>query len=99
MATDEVVMVVVDPVLVASRRARRLDTPDEALVGQDTEGVVNRLTRDGADLGPHEFLDLVGRAVRPAGHRSEDGQTLGRHLNTVLAEEVRSVGQLSPGHD
>ena len=46
-AADEVVVVVVDPVLVASRRARRLDAPDESLLGQDAEGVVDRLARDG----------------------------------------------------
>ena len=98
MAADEVVVVVIDPLFVASRRAGRLDAADEAFVGQGTEGVVHRLTRDGTDISPHELLDLVRRAVRPARHRPQDGQTLSRHLNTVLAEEVRWVTELSAGH-
>ena len=51
------------------------------------EGVVDRLARDGADLGPHDLLDVVGGAVRPVGHRPQDGQALGRDLQPVLAEQ------------
>ena len=69
-ATNEVVVVVVHPVLVTSRRARRLDAPDEALVGEDAERVVHGLARDGTDLSPHELLNLVRRAVRSARHRA-----------------------------
>ena len=68
-AADEVVVVVADAVLVAGRRAGRLDAPEEAVVGEDGEGVVDRLARDGADLGPHGRVDVVGRAVRQVGHR------------------------------
>jgi hypothetical protein len=42
--TDEVVVVVVDPVLVTSGRAGRLDPANEPAIGQDSEGVVHRLT-------------------------------------------------------
>jgi hypothetical protein len=37
------VVVVADPVLVASGRAGGLDAPDETLLGEDAEGVVHRL--------------------------------------------------------
>src|SRR6266852_1527114 len=50
-ATNQMVVVVTDSSLVKGRRPRRLDAPDEALLGQDPESVVHRLTRDGADLG------------------------------------------------
>ena len=86
-SADEVVVVVADPVLVAGRRPGRLDAPEEALVGEDAEGVVHRLARDRTDLGPHDAVDVVGGAVRPVGHRPQDGQALGRDLQAVLAEQ------------
>lgn len=85
-ATYQVVMVVVDPILVPGWRPRRLDAPNQPLLGQGAERVVHRLTRDRADLGPHEFFDVVRRAVRPAGHRPQNGQTLSRHLDTMAAK-------------
>src|SRR4029453_6606297 len=45
-SADEVVMVVAGPILIAGRRARRLDPPEEALVGEGREGVVHGLPRD-----------------------------------------------------
>src|SRR4051794_7479694 len=59
-AADEVVVVVVDPVLVAGRRPGRLDPADESLVGQRAQRVVDRLPGDRPDLGPHDPLDVVG---------------------------------------
>jgi hypothetical protein len=98
MPTDYVVVVVIDPVLVPGGRTGRLDTADQALLGQGTQGVIHRLTRDGADLSSHKLLDLVCGAMRPVGHRTQYGQALSGHLDTVLAEEVRRIGQLAPGH-
>ena len=37
-------------------------------------------------LGPHDLVDVVGRAVGPVGHRSQHGQTLRRDLQAGLAE-------------
>ena len=65
-ATDEVVVVVVDPIFVSGRRPRRLDAPDETLVGQRPERVVHGLARDRPDVGPHAFLDVVGGDVGTA---------------------------------
>ena len=98
-AADEVVMVVSNPVLEARRRPGGLDASEEALVGQDSEGVVHRLARDGADLGPHDLSDLVRRAVRSSGHRPQDGQTLGRDLEAVPAEKVGWIGVRLHGHE
>ena len=47
-AADEVVVVVADAVLIAGRRAGRLDAPQDALVGQRREGLVYGLPGDGA---------------------------------------------------
>jgi hypothetical protein len=79
-------MVVPYPILISGRRPGRLDAPDEAVLGQDAEGVVHRLAGDGADLGPHVLVDVVGGAVRSTGHRSHDRQTLRRDLQPVLTE-------------
>ena len=59
----------------------------DALVGEDAEGVVHRLAGDGADLGPHDLVDVVRGAVRPAGHRPQHRQALGRDLQAVPAEQ------------
>jgi hypothetical protein len=65
-----------------------LDAFDEAPIGQDPDGVVDRLTRDGTDLGPRDFGDVLHRAVRSIGHRLHDCQTLSRDLDTVSAKKI-----------
>jgi len=80
-------VVVADAILVPSRRPSGLNAPQEASVGEDAEGVVHRLARDGTDLGPHGVVDVVRRAVGPTGHRPQHGQTLSRDLQTVPAEK------------
>ena len=66
---------------------------DEALVGQESQGVVHRLARDGPDLGSHHIGNVVCRAVRSTRHRPQDGQALGRDLHAVPAQKISwSVG-------
>jgi len=62
-ATDEVVVVVVDAVFVASRRPDGLDSANHALLHQDTQGVVDGLSRDRADGEGRTCGDLVGTLV------------------------------------
>ncbi len=81
-------VVVIDPVLIAGRRARRLDAPDEVIFGQDAQGVVDRLTRDGTNVSPYQLLYLVRGSVRPAGHSSHHSQALSGHLNASPPERV-----------
>ena len=66
-------MVVSDPFLETGRLTGGLDAPDQALVGQNPEGVVHRLTGDGADLGPDDLGDVARRAVGPTGYRPQHG--------------------------
>lgn len=97
-AADEMVMVVVDAVLVACRGASRLNAPDQTLVGEDTEGVVDGLTGDGADLFAHDLFDLVRRGVGMTRDRPHDGQSLGCHLHPTLAKRLGYIRRLEPGH-
>ena len=87
------VVVVADPIFEPGRRAGRLDTADESIADQHPERVVDRLQRDGADLGAHQFGHAVGGDVRLRGHGAQDGQALRRHLNPAVAEEFGRVGR------
>ena len=98
-ATDEVVVVVIDSVLIAGGRARRLDAPNEAIIGQYAEGVVYRLAGDGTDLRSYELSDLVCRAVRPTAHCPENSQTLSGNLDTAPAQRVGCARACFPEHE
>ena len=52
----------------------------------------------GADLGPHDLVDVVGGAVRSVGHRAQHRQALGRDLQAVLAEQRTVVDGWVPQH-
>lgn len=85
-AADHVVVMIPDPIFVAGRRTGRLDAPDEALLNQEAERVVNRLARDGSDIGTHILGDGVCRAVGATRNRSQHGQALGCNLDAAFAE-------------
>jgi hypothetical protein len=89
--TDQVVVVVPDPVFIASWRSRRLNAPEEAFGYQDAEGVVHRLQRDCTDLGPDDLGHALGRDVRLTRDGPHDGESLRRDLNAALTEEVRRL--------
>jgi hypothetical protein len=63
-----------------------LVSTDLAVLRQDPEGVVDRLSRDRADLGANGFGDLLGLAVRSFRDRSEHGQSLGCDLEPMFAK-------------
>jgi hypothetical protein len=85
------VVVVPDTILEARRRPGGLNAPYEPFGDEDTEGVVHRLKRDGADLGPDDVCHGVGRDVGLARYRAQDSQSLGRHLDAALPKEVGGV--------
>jgi hypothetical protein len=90
-------VVVADAGFEASRRPGRLNTPDEAFADQQTECVVHGLQGNGADLGPHGLRHAVGGDVGLTRHRPQDGQPLGRHVNTAFTkEEIGLVGRHDP---
>ena len=85
-------MIVADAIFETRGRARRLNTPDQALGDQQAEGVVHRLQRDGADLVPDDLGHGVSRDVRMTCDRPQYGESLGGDLNTALAKKVGGVG-------
>jgi hypothetical protein len=87
-AADHVMVVVSYPVLIKGRRPGGLDAPDEAIFGQDAEGVVDRLSRNRSNPRSNVPADVVRRAVGTTRYRTHDSQSLGRHLDTVFAQEI-----------
>ena len=82
------VMVVTNPVLEARRRPGGLNAPDQALGHQQAKRVVHRLQRDGADFGPDDVGDGVGRDVRLPRDCSQHCQALCGDVDTALPKDV-----------
>ena len=78
-------VIVINPILVERRRPGRLDAPDETFLNQHSQGVVDRLPGDGPYLSANIIGNVVSRAVRPLRDRPQDGQSLGGHLDPMLA--------------
>jgi hypothetical protein len=86
-------VIVADAIFETGGRPHWLDAPQEPLLGQQAEGVVDRLAGDGADLGSHHFSHAVGGDVRLPSDSTQDGQTLGRDLDAVLTKKIGLVGR------
>lgn len=71
--TDNVMVVVADPRLVASDRTRRLDSPHQTHVGQGMQYVVHGLPGNFGQSGTHDTKDRFGVGVRVRVHRLEHG--------------------------
>jgi hypothetical protein len=93
---DQMVMVVADAGFETSRGPGRLNPPDESFANQQAEGVVHRLERDGADLGPHNLGHAIGGDMRLDRDRPQDSQSLGGDLKTALTKQIRRVGHHRP---
>ena len=86
ITTHQMMVIVANPIFVASRRTNRLNSPDETIVGESTESVVDRLAGDRADLVSHDLGQFFGRSVRPTGDGLHDGQALGRDLQPTAPQ-------------
>jgi hypothetical protein len=92
-AADQVMVVVANAILVASRRTCRLDASENLLRDQHVEGVVDRLQRDRADLRSDRVCYCVGRDVRMHGNNAQDGQPLRGDLDSASPKEIGRVGR------
>ena len=90
-SADQMVVIVTDAIFEARRGAGRLNAPDEAFSGEEAKGVVDRLERDGTDLGSDCLGDIVGREVRLTRDRPQDRQSLGRDLNPTLTKKLSRI--------
>ena len=92
---DEVVMIVADAVFITRRGIGGLDASDDAVVGEDAQDIIDRLTRDRADVLADAFGQGVGSGVRMTRDGPEDGQALGRDGQVVLAKGGFRVAHLT----
>ena len=87
-SADQMVVVVTDPILEASRRPGWLNAPDETRGDQEAKTVVDRLEGDGTDFGSDDLGHPLGRDVGLRRDRPQDSQSLSRDLNAVLTKEI-----------
>jgi hypothetical protein len=91
-STNQVVVVVADPILEASRRSSGLNAPDQSLGDEEAQCVVHRLQGNGTDLGPDDLGHGLSRDVRLPRDRAQDGQPLGGDLNTTFTKKTCRIG-------
>ena len=90
-SADDVMVVVASAGLVPSRRPHRLDAAQQPEVAERVQSVVHGLARDRADLVAHPLQHLFGDGVRLRAHHAKHGKALRRHIDALLAENVRRV--------
>ena len=78
-------MVVPHPIFVSSDRSGGLDAPNQLLLHEDAQRVVDRLTGDRADAGPDVLGELFSRGVGESRYGTQDGQALRCDLDPVPA--------------
>jgi hypothetical protein len=90
-AANEMVVIISDAILKASRRPRRLNPPDQPLLCQHPEGVVHRLPRNGSNLSTNLNGHIIRRRMRPAGYRPQHSHTLGCDLETISPQKFGGI--------
>ena len=85
---DDVVMVVADARLIPRHRARWVDAPHEAGVGEGAQHVVDGLLGDLAELPAHEADDRMRVGVGMVVHRGEHGHSRTRDAQGSPAQET-----------
>ena len=90
-ATDEVMVIVADSILVARRRSRGLDSAGQPPADQRSQGVVHRLPGNRSDAPSHVVGELVRGGMRVGRHRPQHGEPLGGDLQPVPPQEPLGV--------
>jgi len=80
------VMVVANSIFVPGHRTAWLDTPDEVLLDENAERVIDRLPRDRPDVGSDTFGDFFGGRMWVRGNGFQDRDPLSGDLDTVIAK-------------
>ena len=84
-------VVVADAILETGRRTCRLNAPDDPLCDEHGERVIDRLLRDGTNLGPDRFGHTVSRDVGLRRHGAQDREPLRSYLDAMLTEKIRRI--------
>ena len=92
---DEVMMVIADAVFKAGGRVSWLYPTNDALVGEDVQDIIDRLTGDRAEFRADIHGELIGGRMGMAGDGTQDGDTLGRDREVMLAQGVFGVSHLA----
>jgi hypothetical protein len=70
-----------------------LNAPNETFLSQHAEGIVNRLPRDGTDLGADKRGNIIRRAMGAVRYCPQHGEALSRHLNAVFTKNFRRINK------
>ena len=84
-------VVVGDAILEEGGRSGRLDAPDEPLLDEEGQRVIDGLQRNGADLGSDNAREGVRGDVGMGRHGAQDGNPLRRDLDAALSKEFSRV--------
>jgi hypothetical protein len=88
LSTDEMVVVIVDAVLVTSRGTDGLNPAQEIVFDEHGEGVIDRLTRNAANINSGHVDHLVSAHVGSKRNCPQYRESLRRYLDPVLAELI-----------
>jgi hypothetical protein len=81
-------VIVPDPIFVSGRRTRGLYTANDALLCEESEGIIDRLARYGANLLANHLGNIVRRAVRLCRDGVQHSDSLGRHVDPMVSEKL-----------
>lgn len=85
------VMIVADAILETGWGTRWLNPPDEPLLGKQSQRVVHRLSRNGADLRTNFFGDVIRRRMGFARNGTQHGDSLCRDLQTMFSKKMSVI--------
>ena len=84
-STDQVMVIITYPILIPRRRSRRLNPPNQTMLRQSPQSIVNCLTRNRPNLRPHVFRQIIRRAMRTPRHRPQHRNPLRGHWKTAFS--------------
>lgn len=91
VATDQMMVIVSDAILIPGSRPGGLDSADHVLVDERTQAVVDGLARNRADDGADIVGEFVGSGVRAHRNRSQERKSLRSDMHAVLTENKGGV--------
>ena len=87
-------MVIADAVFVERGGVSWLYPTDDAFVGEDVQDIIDRLPGDRTEFRADIHGELIGGRMGMPGDGTQDGDTLGRDREVMLAQGVFGVSHL-----